>query len=166
VIHRLKANDFSIPGVAMRRIVPVFVGLFLVAVLVGCGTRSRSGAVSGKLTYKGQAVNDAALLLYPTSGAGGPITVPVTTDGSFVISDVPPGEYDIIVQGAEGEGSDASLLQNVPAEKRADMEKLMKSQPSRKATIPFPQKYKDLKTSDLKCQVTDQKQTLNLELKD
>jgi hypothetical protein len=151
----------------MRRIVPLLVGLLLVAVLVGCSKRSRSGAVTGKLTYKGQAVNDAALLLYPADGsATGLITIPVTSDGSFTISDLPPGAYDAVVRGAEGESSDSSLLRNVAPEKRADMEKLMKGQPSRKATIPFPDKYKDLKTSDLKVQITDQTQTLTLELKD
>jgi hypothetical protein len=150
----------------MRRIVPVLVGLLLVAVLVGCGKRSRSGAVTGKVTYKGQAVNDAALLLYPTDGSGGPIAIPIADDGSFRISDVPQGAYDVVVQGAQGENSDSSLLKNVAPEKRAEMEKLMKGQPSRKDTIPFPDKYKDLKTSDLKCQITDQIQTLNFDLKD
>jgi len=149
----------------MRRIVGVFVGLLLVAVLVGCGRRSRSGVVSGKITYNGQPVNDAALLLHSAGDTAAPIIIPVIGDGSFRISDVPPGEYKIVVQGAEGEGSDASLLQNVSADKRAQMEKMMKGQVPRK-TIPFPQKYKDLETTDLKCQITDRNETLNLELKD
>jgi hypothetical protein len=34
------------------------------------------------------------------------------------------------------------------------------------ATIPFPKKYKDLRTTDLKCTITDKDQPLDLELKD
>ena len=33
-------------------------------------------------------------------------------------------------------------------------------------TIPFPDRYKDPKTTTLTCRITDSKQTLNLELKD
>ena len=94
-----------------------------------------------------------------------PLTVPVTSDGTFVISGLPQGEYKVVVQGKEGQGSDASLLQNIPADKRAEMEKMMAGQASR-STIPFPQKYKALETTDLKCEITDRSQTLNLELKD
>jgi hypothetical protein len=159
--------DLSIPGVPMRQIVRVCLGLLLVAVLlVGCGHKRRSGAASGKITYKGQPVNDAALLLYPAGGgAAEPITIPVTADGSFRISDLPKGEYKIVVQGKEGQGSDAELLKNVPREKQEEVKKMMAGQASAK-TISFPNKYKDLKTTDLKCQITDRDQTLNLELKD
>src|SRR5262245_677135 len=82
------------------------IGLLLVAVLVGCGSsRVRPGVVSGKVTYKGKPVNDAALLLYPAGGgATDPITIPVTAEGEFRISDTPPGEYKVVVQGAEGGG--------------------------------------------------------------
>jgi hypothetical protein len=149
----------------MRLLVRILVGLLFVPVLAGCGPKGRSGVVSGKITYKAQAVNDAALLLYPAGSTAKPITIPVTSDGSFVISDLPPGQYSIVVQGAEGEGSDASLLKNFSEEKRAEMEKMMAGRTSPK-TIPFPQKYKDLKTTDLGCEITDRSQTLNLELKD
>jgi hypothetical protein len=154
----------SLSGVAMRPITRVFVGLLLAAVLVGCGPKGRSGAVSGKITYKAQPVNDAALLLY-SGEAVQPITIPVTSDGSFTIRDVPQGEYKIVVQGAEGEGSDAMLLQHLPKDKREQMEKMMAERAARK-TIPFPEKYKDLKTTDLKIEISDKSRTLNLELKD
>ena len=78
---------------------------------------------------------------------------------------MPEGEYKIVVQGAEGEGSDAALLENVPKDRQEEVKKMMGNRVSPK-TIPFPDKYKDLKTTDLKCQITDSDQTLNLELKD
>jgi hypothetical protein len=151
----------------MRLFVRICVGLLLVAVLVGCGRRSRSGAVTGTVTYKGQKVNDASLFLYLVGGdETQPITIPVTSDGSFTISDVPHGEYKIVVQGAEGGGSDASLLKSVPPDKKAEMEKMLAGRKAGPTTIPFPDKYKDLKMTDLKCQISDQAQKLTLELKD
>jgi hypothetical protein len=151
----------------MRLIIKVSVGLLLLVVLVGCGpNRSRFGAVSGKLTYKGRPVNDAALLLYPTSGdVTIPIVIPVDHEGTFRITDVPPGEYKIVVQGAEGQTSDMSLLRDIPPEKKAEVKAKLEQQ-STPTTIPFPNKYKDLKTTDLKCTITDKAQPMDLDLKD
>jgi hypothetical protein len=151
----------------MQQIVRVCVGLLLLAVVVGCGSkRSRSGVVSGKITYQARPVNDAALLLYPTGGAEtNPITIPVTEEGTFRISDVPPGEYKIVVQGAEGGEGEAALLRDIPPEKRAKVKSMMEGQRS-PTTIPFPNKYKDPKTTDLKCTITEKDQPLDLELKD
>jgi hypothetical protein len=161
-----RARPTFIPRCVMRQIVRVSVGLLLLAMLVGCGPTRRSGVVSGKVTYKGQAVNDAALLLYPAGDAkADPVTIPVTEDGSFRITDLPPGEYKVVVQGAEGGGSDASLLKNAPPEKRAELKSMMEGQKS-PTTIPFPNKYKNARTSDLRCTVTDKNQTLDLVLTD
>ena len=150
----------------MRQIVSVSVGLLLLAVLVGCGPkRPKVGTVSGKLTYKGQPVNDAALRLYPTGGAvTNPITIPVTSQGAFRITDVPPGEYKVVVEGSEGGASEASL-RNIPREKLAEVKAMLEPMKSR-ATIPFPKKYKSPQTTDLKCTIGEKDQTLDLELKD
>jgi hypothetical protein len=148
----------------MRRIVTISVVALL---LIGCGSKRKSGAVSGKVTYKGQPVNGAALLLYPSSGdTSNPITIPVTQEGVFSITDVPPGEYKIVVQGTAGaQQAPPMAMKNVPPEKKAEMEaKLAKM--NTPATIRFPDKYKDLRTTDLKCTVTESKQDQNLELKD
>lgn len=151
----------------MVRILRISVGLLLLTVLIGCASkRSRYGDVAGKITYKGQPVNDAALLLFPGSGdADNPITIPVDAEGNFRITDVPPGEYKLVVQGAEGKDNEAFLLQALPPDKRAEMKSKMQGNSS-PATIPFPRKYQDLRTTDLKCTITEQDQPLNLELKD
>jgi hypothetical protein len=150
----------------MRQIVSVSVGLLLLAVLVGCGPKRKVGTVSGKITYKGRPVNDAALRLYPTTGGAvmNPITVPVTSQGTFRITDVPPGEYKVVVEGSEGGASEASL-RNIPREKLAEVKAMLEPMKSR-ATIPFPKKYKDPKTTDLKCTIGEKDQALDLELKD
>ena len=111
-------------------------------------------------------VNGAALLLYPASGTAEPITIPVTQDGNFTIADVPLGEYKIVVEGTAGVSQvPHGALQNVPPEKRAEAEKKLAGM-NTPPTIAFPDRYKSLQTTDLKCTVTDKAQTLNLELKD
>jgi hypothetical protein len=151
----------------MRRIVTIAVGILL---LVGCGPKNpRGGVLSGKITYKGQPVNDAAIVLYPPNQTnqydpmGGQILVPVTHEGEFLLKDVPPGDYKVVVQGSEG-SSEASL-KDVPPEKRAEAkEKLDKM--VRPKTIPFPDKYKLLQKTDLHVTIKSGEQKLDLELKD
>jgi hypothetical protein len=122
--------------------------------------------VSGTVTYKGKPVNNAALQIYPTQGDYlKPITIPVGEDGTFRIADVPPGPYKVVVEGSEG-GSEVPDLSNVPPDKRAQMKEKLDRMAGPSRTIDFPKKYKDSKTTDLTCTITDQNQTLNLELKD
>ena len=57
--------------------------------------------MKGKLTYKGQPVNNAALQLCNAKGET-VFTIPVTEEGTFSSADVPPGDYKIAVQGSAG----------------------------------------------------------------
>lgn len=149
----------------MRQIVKLSLALLLLAGLVGCGSRHRSGTVSGTLTYRGKPVSDAALLLYPSDGSrGDPLTIPVDHDGEFSILDLPPGEYTIAVQGAEGQPKEVTLS-SFPPEKRAEI-KAKLDEMVYPSTPPFPKKYKNPRTSDFQCTITGQNQTLDLEMKD
>jgi hypothetical protein len=130
----------------MRWSLLVLVGL---ALLAGCAKPSQSGTVTGTITYKGQPVNDAALTLYPAAG-GKPFVIPVTGDGTFSTTGVPPGDYKAVVLGRSG---------GVAGGSKGD-------QYAAKATIPFPKKYQDLKTTNLKMTVAGGAQKEDLELKD
>jgi hypothetical protein len=146
----------------MRRIVVVSIAALL---LVGCGPkRAKTGVVSGTVTYKGQPVNGAALLLFPTAGSQSEsITIPVNQEGAFRIADVPAGEYKVVVQGTAG--ASEYNLKNMPPAKAAEA-KAKLDQMKTAATIRFPDKYKSHLTTDLRCTVTDKDQTLDLPLKD
>jgi hypothetical protein len=146
----------------MRQLVWVCVGLL---VLAGCGSgRSKPGAVSGKLTYKGKPVGNAALLLYPAGGnLTNPITIPVDADGEFRIVDTPAAEYKVVVQGTAG-ATEADTKGMSP--ENAAKAKEMLGRMNTAATIPFPNKYKDARTTDLKCTITEKNQTMDLELTD
>jgi hypothetical protein len=136
----------------MRRIVLVSVAFLLVS---GCGTGSSKGELKGTITYKGQPVNAASLLLYPSADKDAvSISVPVTKDGAFNSVDVPPGDYRIVVKPANGPKGNVTPGTNA-------------SPGGPTPTIPFPDKYKDVKSTDLTCTVKPGDQApLKLELKD
>jgi hypothetical protein len=151
----------------MRQIISFFVGLLFVAVLVGCGPHPKAGEVSGTVTYNGQPVGGAALLLYSASNAEAPpITIPVDDDGKFRIADVPQGDYKVVVQGGAGSTEVSGIdLKRFPPEEQAKMkEKLDKMHTA--ATIKFPKKYQDVRKTDLTCKVTAKNETMDLVLKD
>ncbi len=151
----------------MRQFVRMLVGVLLLIGLVGCsGNSKRSGTITGKITYKGQPVNNAALLMYPagTTKEGDAITIPVTAEGEFIIQELNPGEYHIVVQGAEGNSQEADLSK-IPENKREEVKKKLEAMRP-PTTIKFPDKYKKLKTTTLKIEVNNKDRKEDLELKD
>jgi len=64
---------------------------------VGCGEASDTVAVSGKVTYRGEAITNGAVTFFPT--AGRPATFPLSDDGSYS-GELPPGDYTVIVNVA------------------------------------------------------------------
>lgn len=156
----------------MKRTLFVSIGLLLLA---GCGSKSGSGgSLTGTIHYNGKAVNGAALLLHPTSGQGDDISINVGQDGTFNGYNIPPGEYQIAVQSEEipPEGQRqmrmAPIPPNMDPAKAEEMkQKFQQAQGQDAPTIAYPKKYKNLKTSDLKCTVVAGKNPpLNLDLKD
>ncbi|HWG47336.1 MAG TPA: carboxypeptidase-like regulatory domain-containing protein [Gemmataceae bacterium] len=142
-----------------------FVAVSLVVLLLaGCGSkRSSGGVVIGKITYKGQPVNGATLQLYSVDGASN-ITIPVTQEGTFRTSDVPPGEYKVVVQ--PGGSSGVPSLKGMDPAKAAEAKQKLAGMQQTKPTIPFPDKYRSHLKTDLKPTIVKGEQTLNLELKD
>jgi hypothetical protein len=153
----------------MKRAVLLSIGLVL---LMGCGAkRGTGGSATGKITYKGQPVNRATLFFHPTSGEGRDIGVTSSDDGTFGAGDIPPGEYKIYVEAArlpEAVTKGPQIPKGMDPAKAEEMRKKLGQVGGQvAATIPFPNKYKKLGTTDLKCTITEGKQEkLELEMKD
>jgi hypothetical protein len=145
----------------MRRIVAVSIGLLL---LVGCTSSNTTGVVSGTVTYKTQPVNGATLLLYSASGGQEEkMTIPVAQDGTFKTSDVPVGDYKVVVQpNAGGAAFNTKGMTPEQLEKMKDQIAASKIPP----TIQIPPKYTKLNSTDLQMTVGKGSQTVPLELKD
>lgn len=157
----------------MWRIITVSIVLFA---LMGCGSKSHSrGVIKGKITYKGQPVNGAVLHLYSTSDKDDSsdedegILVPVSQEGTFDSANIPPGEYKIVVTASEipKEMGMPAVPKGMDPAKAAEMKaKFQQMQGEEKPTIPYPKKYKNLASTDLKCTIQKGEQQLDLELKD
>jgi hypothetical protein len=131
--------------------------------LLGCDSKKTASAtVSGTVMYNGKAVNGAVLNLFKTTGAGDSINIPVSQEGTFRVSDVPEGEYKVIIQPSAG------FSQNIKGWDKAKIAEYQSKIDEMKtpATIPIPDKYKKLTSSDLKMTIVKGEQTINFELKD
>ena len=133
--------------------------------LMGCGKRNQ-GVVSGTITYRGQPVNGVVLHLYPSSGKD--VSIPVTQEGTFRTTNVPPGEYKIVVEAPKPRDMPAMPKKGGDPAKRAEMEEKFKQvYKQQTSTISYPDKYKSILNTDLKCTIAEgNPQTLTLELKD
>jgi hypothetical protein len=151
----------------MWRILLVSIGLF---VAMGCGTkRDQKGVVQGKITYKGQAVNDVTLHLYPVDGKGPDLSIPVTHEGTFSTSNIPPGEYKVVVEAPPRQQQQPRMPPKASKEVSAeDQQKIkqMQSQGQAPTVIDFPKKYSDPGRTDLKITIKEGEQPLQIDLKD
>lgn len=146
----------------MWRIVVVFITILP---LLGCGGRKQD-VVSGKVTYKGQPVNGVMLLFYPIPD-GQPIPIPVNQEGAFRTTGVAPGEYKVVVKPPETQNMPAMPKGSGDPAKNAEMkQKYQQAYPQQPPTIAYPDKYKDLVTTDLKCTISDSSQPFDLKLTD
>lgn len=153
----------------MKRAILLSIGLVL---LMGCGSRQNTGgSVTGKITYNGQPVNRATLFFHPTSGEGQDIGVTSSEDGTFSAANIPPGEYKIYVEAARlppEVTKGPQIPKGMDPAKAEEMKKKLGQVHGQEApTIAFPDKYKKVGTTELKCTITEgKKQKLELDMKD
>jgi hypothetical protein len=160
----------------MKRMVMVVV-LIVLLPLIGCGKKRNlnGGNVSGTITYKGKPVNGALLRLTSTGGPSDPDVppIPVDQEGKFNASNIPPGEYKIVVEPSPGapkgrSGGMPPMAKNMDAAKAEEMKRKLSAiqgdMPS--PTIPIPNKYRRLESTTLKQTIAKGDQTLTLELTD
>src|SRR6516225_7214382 len=100
----------------------------------GCG--SRTGTVSGKVTYHGQPLTSGLVIFV---AADGKVTQPagIEVDGSYIAEKVPVGQQAICVETHPVSGGDGGGKKDQP----------------RPRYIPLPEKYKDAKQSGLTLDV-------------
>jgi len=68
----------------------------LLLAVLGCSGGSTVNVLEGRITYKGADVTGGTINFYPASG--GPIPGFIKPDGTYVASDVPPGEVTVTIE--------------------------------------------------------------------
>ena len=145
----------------MRRATLVLIGAL---VLVGCNTsKVPKGSLKGTIAYKGHPINGGSLLLHGTDGNGIEVTIPVAQDGTFSSTDVPTGDYKVVVEPNPG-GTPFDTRGMTPEQKEKMKEQIQASKTP--ATIKFPEKYQKLETTDLTVKVGKGQTTVELQLND
>jgi len=133
-------------------------------VLAGCGPKARS--ITAKVTYKGQPVPGAIVVLYAAKGTDS-FSVRTGSDGSFTLTKVPDGEYKVSITGAsaalephtgmaprpgmpamKGPGGKGEMEAKKEAETRGKIGDSA-AQGTMGADVKLPKKYADQNTSGL-----------------
>jgi hypothetical protein len=152
---------------ACRLLGSIALAALTLAATAGCSPKKQKGVLSGKVTYKGQSLQGGILILHPTGEGGSPYQIPLKGDGTFTVSDVPPGQYKVTVQVARRSNPVGSFnMGKVPAGSTLppDMEEKMKKQLPAEASggaagpTDLPAKYTDPNQTPLtmKVEVGDQ----------
>jgi hypothetical protein len=123
-------------------------GLAVVVVVVvsGCSSKGKKVTVNGTVSYQGKAVPSGILKF---SGPEGSYSAAVIQpDGTFIITDVVPGEVKVgVTQGPQGTEDSSGKKRNQPQE----------------AQVSLPTKYLDPSTSGVTYTITPSTTKLNVE---
>jgi hypothetical protein len=164
----------SASALAFRSSLAISIGLSVV--LAGCGSnanRPKLGKVSGKVTYKGQAVTAGTVTFTPITGKGGDsgdvASGQIESNGSYTLTTFDTGDGAVLGQHAVTvvvhDGS--ADLKSLNTRAGADMSKPGSVQP--RYVLPklaTPKKYSDPATTPFKYTVTAEPKVIDLELKE
>jgi len=117
----------------------------------GCSKGIKKVTVSGTVSYKGQPLQSGILKFIGPEGAYS--AAAIQPDGTFIITDVVPGEVKVgIMEAPGGTGSSSS-----PDDKKAA---------PRPKPASLPEKYREPETSGLKYTITPETKELTIDIKD
>jgi hypothetical protein len=133
------------------RYVTGLLAVFGVLVALGCASQAKKAIISGKVTYKGEAVGWGDVRFFSSDGALWS-SARLNSDGTFTATDVPPGEVQVAVKVlpliARPKKEDNSGDDIVPVSK----------------TVSIPSKYQDPKTSGLRYTIVPGTNQLDIDL--
>ncbi len=133
--------------------VPVLLAcLILAACVLGCSQKEKLGAVSGKVTFKGQPLTEG-LVMFSNPAKGIYMTAPLDEQGQYKVvmakgAGLPPGDYQVSVN---------PLVVDAPMGAGPML-------PPPPACPNIPMRYRDYKTSGLTLTVMEEGSTLNIDM--
>jgi hypothetical protein len=143
-------------GSVVRRFVPAVLLVLLALALSGCG--SRKGKVTGKVSYKGEAVPSGTVAFYGKSDAVS--STSIRPDGTYEAAEVPLGEVKVTVTTPPP--SDPQAVEKM---KKMPMVIAKNVVPKVEKVVSVPRKYNLPGTSGLSLTVTGGSQPFDIALK-
>lgn len=143
----------------LRFLVPAALCL---VVLTGCGSAdgiNHGGALTGRVTYKGQPVSSAEILLYGEDGKNS-VAGKSRLDGTYTVGEPPLGKCKVVVRTSQNKAIP-------PASKaRGPVNFTDPATGEWPKYVPIPSKYEDPASTTLSVEVRKGNQTEDLELTD
>jgi hypothetical protein len=139
----------AMKSLVSRSLALCLLGLVAVAVVAvaGCDKSVKKATIHGTVTYKGQPLRSGFLKFVGPDGT--PAGAPIKSDGTFIVTDVVPGEVKVgVVATPQGSGGPGA------------------SQEPKSAPVDLPVKYQDPETSGLKYTITSDTKELAIEIKE
>jgi hypothetical protein len=143
---------------------------------LGCTKKTNAPAkVSGKVTYKGQALPAGSISFNLSEAGTAAYGSPIAQDGTYQVTDLPTGEMVVTVETesanpkaadtpAYGGGKgDKMYAERLAAEKATSM---AAKKGARREYLKIPDKYNSAKTSPLKVTLKAGRQVENFDLQD
>lgn len=124
--------------------------LTVVAVAVaGCSGGVKKVTFHGTVSYKGQPVRSGIVKFVGPEGSYSAAVL--QSDGTFIVTDVVPGEVKVgVMEAPQGSGSSSSDDKKTPGPKTPP--------------VSLPEKYREPETSGLKYTITPETKELNIEI--
>jgi hypothetical protein len=150
-------------------------GVFVLSSLLVAAGCSRTGSVSGKVTYKGQVLKAGMVQFFP-EGKGGDFSAPIKEDGSYSVAKLPPGmaKITVVSNTANPLASMPPMARGAGAKGMKQAEEQMKKSKEGGAggNSPFatnqgaavPAQYGDPEKSGLKLDVTGGSQSFDIKI--
>ena len=146
------ANTINMTTQSSRYFPGRILGLAVVAVVAvsGCSSKGvKKVTVSGTISYKGHRLQSGILKFVGPEGAYSAASI--QPDGTFIITDVVPGEVKVgVMEAPGGSGSSSSSDDNKAS--------------SRTKPVSLPEKYREPETSGLKYTITPDTKELNIDI--
>lgn len=99
-----------LPGCRWTRLA-LLAMILCTAGLAGCGGMKKKAVVSGKITYKGEALGNGTVVFIGKDGKGG--SSPISAEGNYRVNDLPTGSMKITVETTPTESSGAINMPGV-----------------------------------------------------
>jgi hypothetical protein len=119
----------------------------LAVVAAGCAKADKKVTVKGTVTYKGQPLKAGILKFVGSNGAYSAASI--QPDGTFIVTDVVPGEVKVgVMEAPQGWGSSSGV----------------KGPPPKPPANPLPAKYREPETSGLKYTIPPSDTDLKIDI--
>lgn len=133
------------------RVLPGLLALTAFCAALGCSKGVKKITVTGKVTYQGQLVRSGIVKFVGPEGAYS--AGAVQADGTYIVTDVVPGETKVgIMEAPSGSGSSSGDRSEKPAATKG-------------SAAPLPEKYREPTTSGLVYDITPQTTELEIQIK-